>query len=148
MPYLSEALPLAELMGGFLIGGAAVTLMAFNGRILGASDILAGVLGRIPTRERTWRLVFILGLVSAPLIFSLFGGRLPAITMTGGPWTAAIAGLLVGYGALLGSGCTSGHAICGLGRLSPRSLAAVSMFMITGMFVASVIHPVIIEMGS
>ncbi|WP_310155059.1 YeeE/YedE family protein [Luteimonas sp. 3794] len=119
-------------MGGVLIGLAATLLLWLNGRVAGVSGILAGVL--FPRRgEVAWRIAFLLGLVAAGGVAVML---LPGIaTPRSGfpPLTLVAAGLLVGFGTSLGSGCTSGHGVCGLGRLAPRSLAAVLTFMVTAM---------------
>lgn len=121
--------PLASLAGGALIGLAAAALVLGGGRILGAVGIFAGALeGAGPDRQ--WRLFALLGLVLAPtLARALWGASAP--TFAASAATIAIAGLFVGFGARLGSGCTSGHGVCGLARLSPRSLAATLIFMAT-----------------
>ncbi|MBV7256606.1 YeeE/YedE family protein [Pacificimonas sp. WHA3] len=144
MSYLSDGLPVMEIAGGIMIGLAAVLLMGFNGRIMGVSGIAGGLM--TPKRnDWAWRLMFIAGLAAAPVAVTLFGGSLPPVRMTGGAGIAAAAGLLVGYGTRLGSGCTSGHGVCGLARLSPRSLAAVIIFMVAGALVASLVHPLLGE---
>lgn len=126
--------PWSALAGGALIGLSAVVLMWCNGRIAGISGILAGGSGLASKGERAWRWLFLLGLLmgSALVVFGLPGQ--PAFTpRTNFPaWLLLPAGLLVGFGSRLGSGCTSGHGICGIARLSPRSLAAVAVFMASG----------------
>jgi uncharacterized membrane protein YedE/YeeE len=126
----SHFTPWASLAGGLLIGLSAALLVAFNGRIAGISGILGGLL-RLPKGDVAWRLAFLLGLVAAPLAYSLFAA-LPAVTVEAGTPTLIVAGLLVGIGTRYGSGCTSGHGVCGLSRLSPRSLAATAAFMLAG----------------
>jgi uncharacterized membrane protein YedE/YeeE len=123
--------PLASLCGGVLIGGAAALLILGAGRILGASGVYAGA---VQTPAEVWRWWWLVGLVAAPLIAKLVG-NVPAPVFTVGPLTLAAAGLLVGFGARLGSGCTSGHGVCGIARLSPRSLAATAIFMTSGFLV-------------
>ena len=123
--------PVASLIGGLLIGLASVWLLAANGRIAGVSGILHGLFAQ-PPGDRLWRLFFILGLVTAGIAWHAYAGPAPAREGFGLGWAAA-AGLLVGFGTRLGGGCTSGHGVCGLGRLSVRSLAAVAIFMATGM---------------
>ena len=123
--------PLPSLIGGVLIGLASVWLLAANGRIAGVSGILHGLFAQ-PPGDRLWRLFFILGLVAAGIAWHAYAGPAPAREGFGLGWAAA-AGLLVGFGTRLGGGCTSGHGVCGLGRLSVRSLAAVAIFMATGM---------------
>jgi len=122
--------PLPALLGGVLIGGAAAALLLLNGRILGVSGIVGGLLAP-RDGDTSWRLWFIAGLVVPPLLLGLTG-------VTDGPrfygslWIIALAGLLVGFGSRMGSGCTSGHGICGMARLSKRSIAATCCFMLTG----------------
>jgi uncharacterized membrane protein YedE/YeeE len=123
--------PWSSLAGGLLIGLAASTLVLFNGRIAGISGIAGGLLA--PQRaDMAWRVAFLLGLLLAPVAFRLFG-RLPFPRIDAGFGTLLIAGLLVGIGTSYGSGCTSGHGVCGLSRLSPRSLVATIAFMAAGM---------------
>lgn len=119
------------LAGGALIGAAAVLLMAVEGRIAGITGIVGGLLPPEPAADRSWRLAFLAGLVSGPVLVSLVVGEVTV----GGPMVgiggALLAGLCVGVGTGLGNGCTSGHGVCGLARLSPRSLAATLTFMAT-----------------
>jgi len=119
-------------IGGALIGLSAVLLMAFIGRIAGVSGIVGNLLPPQPASDPLWRIAFIAGLVLGPVAVSLAAGD----TGIGAPVVPMIfliaAGLLVGIGTALGSGCTSGHGICGLARLSPRSVAAVATFMAAG----------------
>jgi hypothetical protein len=122
-PYLAAA------FGGVLIGASAVLLMALSGRIAGVSGIVAGLLPPKPAGDRSWRLAFVLGLVVAAAGFRAFSGTDPTGAPTVGTAALIVAGLLVGMGTTLGGGCTSGHGICGISRLSPRSLAAVGIFM-------------------
>ena len=122
--------PLASLAGGILIGLSAALFVLFNGRIAGISGILGGLL-EWPKGDVAWRLAFLLGLVVAPLAYSL-AAPLPTIQVDAGTSTLVVAGLLVGIGTRYGSGCTSGHGVCGLSRLSPRSLVATAAFMLAG----------------
>ena len=119
--------PWASLAGGVMIGLAAVLAMAMFGRVAGIVGITTGA---VAGGERGWRLAFIVGLVVAPLVLMPFGIRADATVPTDLA-AMAVAGLLVGFGAAFGSGCTSGHGVCGLARLSPRSLIAVATFMAT-----------------
>ncbi len=119
------------LIGGLLIGLAAVLLFALNGRIAGVSGILGGVVSSNNSGERLWRLAFVLGLAAGAALYSLIHGGLPQRLHTHGP-TLVAAGLLVGFGTRLGSGCTSGHGVCGLARRSPRSFVATITFMLCG----------------
>lgn len=122
--------PLSAAAGGALIGLAAAILLLFNGRIAGISGIIGGVLQRAST-DRAWRLAFIGGVLCAPLIWAMFA-NVPVVALSDSPVLLIVAGLLVGFGSRLGSGCTSGHGVCGLARLSPRSLAATVIFMVAG----------------
>ena len=137
--------PVASLLGGVLIGLASVWLLAANGRIAGVSGILHGLAGGMrasPPGDRLWRVLFIMGLVIAGFAWHAFSGPAPAREGFGLGWAAA-AGLLVGFGTRLGGGCTSGHGVCGLGRLSLRSLVAVAIFMATGIVTAVLVRHVL-----
>lgn len=123
--------PLTALLGGMLIGLSAAAMALLQGRIAGISGIVGGLLQRRLASDVTWRLAFVAGLVGAPALYALFAD-LPASRIDAGWGTLVVAGLLVGYGTRLGSGCTSGHGVCGLSRLSPRSLAATLIFMAAG----------------
>jgi uncharacterized membrane protein YedE/YeeE len=124
--------PASALIGGALIGLSAVILMTFNGRIAGISGVLSGALLGEPG-DRAWRVFFLAGLIGAPILVAAVTGSLPIFEIAAS-WPFIIAGgLLVGFGTRLGSGCTSGHGVCGLSRLSVRSLVAVGLFMATGM---------------
>jgi len=129
--------PGSAIIGGVLIGLAASLLALFNGRIAGISGIVSQLLHwkSAPKDHLPWRVLFLIGLVSSGWIYQLFF-KLPVITTSISITTLMIAGLLVGVGTRLGSGCTSGHGVCGLGRLSTRSLIAVMSFMTAG-FVAT-----------
>ena len=118
------------LIGGALIGLAAVLLLALNGRIAGVSGILGGLITSTSRGERFWHLEFIFGLIAGAGLYVLARGGLPLELQAGG-LTLLLAGLLVGVGTRLGSGCTSGHGVCGLARRSPRSLVATMIFMVT-----------------
>ncbi|WP_420476214.1 YeeE/YedE family protein [Noviherbaspirillum sp. ST9] len=122
--------PWASLLGGVMIGAAAAMLILLNGRIAGISGILGGLL-RPMRGDVGWRVAFLGGLIVAPLAFGLFA-VLPQARQEAGTLTLIVAGLLVGVGTRYGSGCTSGHGVCGLSRLSPRSLAATAAFMFAG----------------
>ncbi len=126
---MTLSVTLSALAGGALIGLAAAVFMLLNGRIAGISGVLGAV---VEGQVATWRLAFIAGLVvSAPLAV-LVTGALPPVTFETPLWLLAPAGLLVGIGTRLAGGCTSGHGVCGLARLSPRSLAATGLFMAAG----------------
>lgn len=122
--------PWTALAGGMLIGLAAALLILFNGRIAGISGILGGLL-RPRRGDVGWRIAFLAGLVATPLLYRLWQA-LPAVRIDAGTPALIVAGLLVGVGVRYGAGCTSGHGVCGLSRLSPRSLAATCAFMAAG----------------
>ena len=124
--------PIASLLGGVLIGVAAVLLMVVSGRIAGVSGIAARLLPPYEDDAFSGRLAFVAGLIAAPVLVLLASGRLPAQTIAAGPATLVLAGLLVGFGAVWGNGCTSGHGVCGISRLSMRALVATASFMATG----------------
>jgi uncharacterized membrane protein YedE/YeeE len=126
---ITEFTPYASLFGGILIGLGAVILMAFNGRIAGMTAMLGGVL-EPKSPDSPWRLAFLTGAIAAPLIATLLGAEFSFASPTTGV-VLAIGGVIVGVGVTYGSGCTSGHGVCGLARLSPRSLVATLTFMAT-----------------
>jgi len=130
--------PLASLLGGILIGLAAALFALFNGRIAGISGIVGGLL-RPKAGDMAWRIAFIGGLLAAPWLFQALA-PLPEIHIDASAGTLIVAGLLVGVGTRYGSGCTSGHGVCGLARLSPRSLVATVSFMLTGFATVFVIR--------
>ena len=123
--------PISALIGGLLIGAAAVLLWFMNGRIAGISGII-GNLAQAKADDRGWRMAFLAGLVAAPLLYSLTIGGIPSVGVTASPALLIAGGLLVGFGTRLGGGCTSGHGVCGVARLSMRSLAATATFMAGG----------------
>lgn len=125
---MTEPNLIGGLLGGILIGCAADLLLLINGRIAGISGILGGVFAGPDWGERGWRVAFIIGLIGGAGLYSFFANGLPVRLQAGAP-TLIAAGLLVGFGTRLGSGCTSGHGVCGLARRSPRSLAATLLFM-------------------
>lgn len=120
--------PWSSLAGGMLIGLSAAMLIMFNGRIAGISGILAGWLQQ---PRSGWRLAFLAGLILASLLWSWLDA-LPTTQAIHNPWQILLAGLLVGIGTRLAQGCTSGHGVCGLARLAPRSLLATLLFMSAG----------------
>jgi uncharacterized membrane protein YedE/YeeE len=134
--------PISAAIGGALIGLAAVLLMLFTGRIAGVSGITGGVFNP-RSDDRLWRLAFIVGLIAAPLAAALAGHAVAMPQMPGSTIVIAVGGLLVGFGTRLGNGCTSGHGICGIARLSPRSIAATLVFMVAAMAVVAVTRHVI-----
>ncbi len=129
------------LLGGICIGIAAAALLFFNGRIAGISSI-AGKLFFALKSDRLWRVLFLLGLIAgAKIVYTLFSSA-PVPREHFPVWLLGLAGLLVGYGSSLGSGCTSGHGVCGLGRLSWRSLVATLVFLLAGIVTAIVVRHV------
>lgn len=121
---------ITPLIGGLLIGASAVALLYFLGRIAGIAGIVWGAVSAQP--DNAWRWLFILGLLIGPLAYH-FAAAVPYPEASQLPWWQAVAGgLLVGVGVRIGNGCTSGHGVCGIGRLSPRSLVATITFMATG----------------
>lgn len=126
---ITDFTPFASLFGGILIGLGAVILMAFNGRIAGMTAMLGGVL-EPKSPDSPWRLAFLAGAIAAPLIATLLGAEFSFASPTTGV-VLALGGVIVGIGVTYGSGCTSGHGVCGLARLSPRSLVATLTFMLT-----------------
>lgn len=119
--------PYSAMIGGVLIGLAAALLWVANGRIAGISGILGG-LASPSANDVGWRLAFLVGLVAAPVLYLLVAGP-PLISVQAGPVALIAAGLLVGFGTRLGGGCTSGHGVCGLARMSLRSITATGLFM-------------------
>jgi uncharacterized membrane protein YedE/YeeE len=126
---MTQFTPWSAAAGGALIGAAAALLWVALGRIAGISGILGGLAGA-PAGEHGWRLAFLGGLVGAPLLYAAAVGA-PEVLIAADPARLALAGLLVGFGTRLGAGCTSGHGVCGIARLSPRSIAATGVFMAT-----------------
>lgn len=124
--------PLNATVGGALIGLSAVTLMALNGRIAGISGVFSGSVFA-ERGDKAWRGLFVVGLILGPIVWGLVQGAQPPFVITERWGLIILGGLLVGFGTRLGSGCTSGHGVCGLSRLSPRSMASVALFMGVGM---------------
>jgi uncharacterized protein len=137
--------PIASLFGGAMIGLSAVVLMLLNGRIAGISGITAGMLtlsGSTP--DRGWRIAFLAGLVIAPLALVLVTGVRPDITFIAPVPTMVLAGLLVGFGTVIGNGCTSGHGVCGIARLSTRSIIATAVFMAAGVATTFIVRHLLV----
>lgn len=123
--------PFASFGGGLLIGLGAVLLMAGLGRILGATGIVSGLILADSREEFSWRAAMIVGMILAPAVIFAVTGRMPELSVPVSPLMIVVGGVIVGFGASLGSGCTSGHGVCGLSRLSVRSIVAVPTFMAT-----------------
>lgn len=130
--------PFASLAGGVLIGLAAAMFVLLNGRIAGISGVLGGLLRPIKG-DVGWRVAFVVGIVASPAVYALFAS-VPPPHIDAGWGMLVLAGLLVGVGTRYGSGCTSGHGVCGLSRLSPRSLVATAAFMGAGFVTAFVVR--------
>ncbi|QIZ47889.1 YeeE/YedE family protein [Dickeya zeae] len=135
---LEQFTPLPSLSGGLLIGIAASVLVLFCGRIAGISGILVGVLPGKGKIIEKWRLAFLAGLILTPLLYTTFFHH-PDVTLSTSTPGLLLAGFLVGVGTRLGSGCTSGHGVCGLSRFSVRSLVATLVFMVVGFATATLI---------
>ena len=131
-----------SVIGGSIIGIAVSLLLLFNGKVLGVSGILGELLNH-PLSKNYWRLFFVLGLLISPLIYSIFH-PIPIIEITSNKLLIIAGGLLVGFGSRLGSGCTSGHGVCGLARLSVRSFIATMTFIFFGFVTVFVIQKVLI----
>jgi uncharacterized membrane protein YedE/YeeE len=136
--------PWASLIGGLLLGVASAVFILINGRILGISGILGGLL---PPKvgDIGWRVAFLLGMLAAPTVFMTLApaGLASEPRIDAGFWTVITAGLLVGIGTRYASGCTSGHGVCGLSRLSPRSLVATLSFMGAGFFIVYIVRHIV-----
>ena len=142
----TEFTPWLSLFGGALIGLSAVMVMGLFGKIAGITGITKGLTGLLPGAggpdDRGWRLSFLLGLIASPVVVLLATGSFPQQTVPENLPGMAIVGLLVGVGTVLGSGCTSGHGVCGIARLSPRSLVAVSVFVAAAIVTTTLIRHV------
>jgi uncharacterized protein len=134
--------PVSAAIGGALVGLASALLMLLGGRIAGISGILGATLG-LGTGERTWRLAFIAGLILAPVTAALVRYPIPTPLMPDNWGLIVVAGLLVGFGARLGGGCTSGHGVCGIARLSKRSIIATATFMGAAIVVVALMRHVV-----
>ena len=138
---MAQFTPISAAAGGFLIGLSAAGLWLFIGRVAGISGIVGGAL-LLRAGDVGWRIAFIVGLVAAPALYRLLGGPVPEIEVASPSFVIVAAGLLVGFGTRLGSGCTSGHGVCGLARLSKRSIAATAIFMATAIMTSFVLRHV------
>lgn len=124
--------PYMSLGGGLLIGLGAVLLMLGLGRIFGATGVMSGLVFVDSKDEFLWRAALVVGMILSPIVIYAVTGAMPELSVPISPWMIAVGGVIVGLGASLGSGCTSGHGVCGLSRLSIRSIVAVPTFMLTG----------------
>lgn len=136
----SQFSPLSAFSGGLLIGLAAAAFMLLHGRIMGVSSILGGLLTSVKD-DSVWRVSFLAGLIAAPILGSLIG-FMPSVRIEQSFLGLSFAGLLVGFGTSLGNGCTSGHGVCGIARLSPRSIIATLTFMAFGMLTVWLMHKI------
>lgn len=134
--------PVSALVGGGLIGLAAAALLLINGRIAGISGIVGDLLHRCAA-DSGWRVAFLLGLVAGPLVYQLVAGRMLTVTIDAEFPILVVGGFLVGFGTNLGSGCTSGHGVCGIARFSPRSIVATAVFMLAGVITVYVVRHVV-----
>ncbi|MBU3609403.1 YeeE/YedE family protein [Polynucleobacter wuianus] len=134
--------PIPSLLGGMILGIAAALYVFLHGRILGISGIVSGLM-HLKQGDHAWRIALTLGLLTAPVLAALFFEIRPIVEIDADWFAVTLAGLLVGFGAQYGSGCTSGHGICGLSRLSPRSLVATLSFMGAGFLTVFVLRHVI-----
>jgi len=139
----TEFTPLASTIGGVRIGVASVMLMLFSGRIAGISGILGRLFPPFAGEDPRGAAAFVIGLIAAPLLYAAATGSTFAQTVSDNARLMAVAGLLVGFGAAYGSGCTSGHGVCGMSRLSLRSVVATAIFMGTGFVTVFVMRHVI-----
>lgn len=135
--------PFTSLTGGLAIGLGAVLLMLGLGRILGATGIMSGLLFPENRDAFAWRAAMVVGMILAPGVIFALSGTLPEVTVPVSPAMIVIGGVIVGFGTSLGSGCTSGHGVCGLSRLSRRSLVAVPIFMATAAITLFIIRHVL-----
>ncbi len=144
---MTDFTPFASAFGGALIGLSALMLMAFNGRIAGISGIASPVLPpwtqRIPANDVWWRLAFISGLLAAPIVMQFATGEPIEQTVSSNVPLMIVAGLLTGFGAIFAGGCTSGHGVCGMSRLSMRSIVATATFMTTAFVTVFIVRHIL-----
>lgn len=139
---MTDFTPIPALLGGALIGLSAVLLMAFHGRIAGITGILSGLLPPVAS-DWAWRAAFLVGAITAPMLLLTFSEATIAYASPVPTTWVIIGGLIVGVGVYFGSGCTSGHGVCGMARLSPRSIAATATFMVTAFATVFVVRHLI-----
>lgn len=140
---MSEFTPYASIIGGLFIGAAAVLLMAFTGRIAGVSGFVSRLLPPYADDQTPVRLAFVAGLLAAAPLYMMITASDVSHTVTGSNALLVLGGLLVGFGSVTGSGCTSGHGVCGLARLSTRSLVATVSFMATAIATVFIVRHVV-----
>ncbi len=140
---MTEFTPVASLVGGALIGLAAVLLMLSLGRIMGATGVLSGAIFPSAEGDRGWRWALLAGMLTGPWLFRLITGALPTIQVPMSSLMIVVGGVIVGIGVTVGSGCTSGHGVCGLARLSSRSLVAVVAFMFSTVVTVYIVRHVL-----
>lgn len=139
---MTEFTPISATIGGIMIGLSAVLLMALLGRIAGMTGIVAGILPPVDNYW-LWRAVFLLGAVCGPVLYLAFTGKMIDFAVPAGYPALISSGLIVGVGVIFGSGCTSGHGVCGIARFSPRSIVATCIFMSTAFVTVFVIRHII-----
>jgi len=139
----TEFTPIASTVGGVLIGTASVLLMLTLGRIMGATGILAGFFSPASRDDWLWRAAILAGMITGPVVYLAVMGEMPAVQVPISTPMLLIGGFIVGVGVTYGSGCTSGHGVCGMARLSPRSIAATATFMVFTAVTVFVIRHVI-----
>jgi len=139
---MSNFTPVSAAIGGALIGLSAVLLLLSTGRIAGISGIFSGLLN-LRGEDKGWRVAFLAGLILAPVMAGFLGHAMPAPSLPSNWIVIVVAGLLVGFGTRLGGGCTSGHGICGIARLSPRSVAATAVFLATAILTVAIARHVV-----
>ncbi|MBW4973059.1 YeeE/YedE family protein [Roseovarius mucosus] len=139
----TEFTPLMSFAGGVLIGLSAVLLMFFQGRIMGATGILSGLIAGGVPGDKIWRAAMVVGMIAGPLLVLGLTGQMPAVEVPISLPMILIGGFIVGIGVTFGSGCTSGHGVCGLARLSPRSFVATLTFMVVAFATVYVLRHVI-----
>lgn len=135
--------PYQSLAGGALIGLGAVMLMATMGRVMGATGILAGVIQPTNLHDWAWRAAVLAGMISGPVAVLLITGQMPVVQVPVSTTMLVVGGVIVGVGVTFGGGCTSGHGVCGMARLAPRSIAATTVFMLTTAITVYVIRHVL-----
>ncbi|MBY4892888.1 hypothetical protein A8B78_07800 [Jannaschia sp. EhC01] len=138
----TEFTPWISLLGGVLIGLGATLLMLFHGRVMGATGILAGLVYPASKSDFAWRAATVAGMVTGPLVVLAISGAMPAVQVPVSTVMLLVGGLIVGVGVTFGGGCTSGHGVCGMARLSPRSIVATGTFMVVTLATVYVVRHV------